>query len=138
MLLVNNYRGGPYGFPSCHSANSFALATFLTFLTRRRKLAIFIFGWAILNSYTRLYLGVHYPGDLIVGAIIGSLIGWACCRLSIYVDKNFAGNAAHSGSKDADFNRPLVTIPYGAEWAGLGRNTIAITPDGEPEILTLL
>lgn len=129
VLLVNNYRGGPYGFPSCHSANSFALATFLAFLTRRRKLIIFIFGWAVLNSYTRLYLGVHYPGDLLVGAIIGSLIGWACCRLSIYVDKNFfsAGSREHSPSEASGLNRPLVTIPYGAEWAGLGRNTIEIT-----------
>ncbi len=75
--LVNGYRGGNYGFPSCHAANSFALATFLAMLIRRRRFVVFIMSWAILNSYSRLYLGVHYPGDLLVGATIGSLIGYA-------------------------------------------------------------
>ena len=69
--IVNGYRGGAYGFPSCHAANSFALAACYAFLLQRRKITIFLFGWAALNSYTRLYLGVHYPSDLLVGALIG-------------------------------------------------------------------
>lgn len=69
--IVNGYRGGSYGFPSCHAANSFALAMFMSMFIRRRLFITLIMGWAILNSYTRLYLGVHYPGDLLVGAIIG-------------------------------------------------------------------
>ena len=70
-ILVDGYRGGRYGFPSCHSANSFALATFVSCLIRRPRMIAFIIGWAVLNSYTRLYLGVHYPGDLLVGAAMG-------------------------------------------------------------------
>lgn len=70
--IVGGYRGGSYGFPSCHAANSFALASFLTLLFANRKLSLFIFAWAVLNSYSRVYLGVHYPGDLLVGAIIGT------------------------------------------------------------------
>lgn len=69
--IVNNHRGGRYGFPSCHASNSFGLAFFLVFLFRRRALSVFICLWAALNCYTRIYLGVHYPGDLLVGGIIG-------------------------------------------------------------------
>ena len=65
--IVNNYRGGRYGFPSCHASNSFGLAFFLVFLFRKRWLSLFILLWATLNCYTRIYLGVHYPGDLISG-----------------------------------------------------------------------
>jgi undecaprenyl-diphosphatase len=64
--LVDGYRGGRYGFPSCHSANSFALAVLVSCLIRRPGTIAFMFSWALLNSYTRLYLGVHYPGDLFV------------------------------------------------------------------------
>lgn len=78
--IVGGYRGGSYGFPSCHAANSFALASFLTLLFANRKLSLFIFAWAVLNSYSRVYLGVHYPGDLLVGAIIGTVSGYGFCR----------------------------------------------------------
>lgn len=80
--IVDGYRGGAYGFPSCHAANSFALASFIALLFRNRALGWFIFIWATLNSYTRLYLGVHYPGDLLVGAIIGSTIGIIVYKVS--------------------------------------------------------
>lgn len=73
--IVNGYRGGTYGFPSCHAANSFALAMFAAFMMRSSRAGVWIFIWAIANSYSRLYLGVHYPGDLTVGAIIGCLFG---------------------------------------------------------------
>lgn len=74
--IVGNYRGGVYGFPSCHAANSFGLATILALIVRRRMLAVFIFLWATVNSYSRVYLGVHYIGDLLVGAVIGALIAF--------------------------------------------------------------
>lgn len=76
---------GSYGFPSCHAANSFALASFLTLLFANRKLSLFIFAWAVLNSYSRVYLGVHYPGDLLVGAIIGTAAGLAMAFAAGYV-----------------------------------------------------
>ncbi len=74
-IIVDGYRGGAYGFPSCHAANSFALAGFLYHTIKRRGFILFILGWALINSYSRLYLGVHYPGDLIVGGLIGFTIG---------------------------------------------------------------
>ena len=71
VYIVNERRGGRFGFPSCHASNSFGLAFFLVFLFRKRWLSLFICLWAAVNCYTRIYLGLHYPGDLIVGMIIG-------------------------------------------------------------------
>lgn len=71
LHLVNGYRGGTYGLPSCHSANSFGLAFFMVLMFRNRMLSISILFWAVLNSYSRIYLGVHYPSDLIAGLLVG-------------------------------------------------------------------
>lgn len=80
VYLVNNYRGASYGFPSCHAANTFMLASFITFFAPKYKsLVIWMFTWALLNCISRIYLGVHYPGDVLFGGIIGSGFGvfWA-------------------------------------------------------------
>lgn len=74
VSIVGDYRGGSYGFPSCHAANSFALATFIALTFKKWPIVTTIFIWATINSLSRIYLGVHYPGDLIVGAIVGSAI----------------------------------------------------------------
>ncbi|MDE6270839.1 MAG: phosphatase PAP2 family protein [Muribaculaceae bacterium] len=75
ITTVGNYRAGHYGFPSCHAANSFALAVFMSMLLKRTRFTLFIFGWAMLNSFSRMYLGVHYPSDIFVGAVLGATIG---------------------------------------------------------------
>ena len=69
--IVNGYRGGSYGFPSCHAANTFGLTFYLMFLVRRRGFTLFMCVWALLTCYSRAYLGVHYPGDLFAGALLG-------------------------------------------------------------------
>ncbi len=75
-LLVNVGKcGGKYGFASSHAANTFGLASFFFFLTGIRKYA-WLFVWAALVSYSRIYLGVHFPGDILVGGIIGIFSGW--------------------------------------------------------------
>lgn len=88
VQIVNGYRGGRYGFPSCHAANTFGLAFFVFYLFRNRALTWFIMGWAVLTCYSRSYLGVHYPGDLLVGGIVGavgaSLCYWLFSRLCKY------------------------------------------------------
>lgn len=71
--IVNGYRGGRYGFPSCHAANTFALATYIMLLFKNRWLTTFLMVWAFVTCYSRSYLGVHYPGDLFVGGLVGSI-----------------------------------------------------------------
>ncbi|MBR1541986.1 MAG: phosphatase PAP2 family protein [Bacteroidaceae bacterium] len=71
--VVNGYRGGRYGFPSSHAANSFGLVFFLFFLMRKSPLPAIMTLWAIVNCYSRIYLGVHYPGDILCGSLVGLL-----------------------------------------------------------------
>ncbi len=83
VQIVAGYRGGKYGFPSCHAANTLCLALLSSLLIKERAYTIFIFSWAILQCYSRIYLGVHYPGDLLVGALVGlllALIAYAIIR----------------------------------------------------------
>ena len=75
--IVNDYRGGTYGFYSSHASNAFAVAFFLiTILAGRQKYIIPVtLTYAILTAYSRIYLGVHYPGDVLTGIIMGTFIG---------------------------------------------------------------
>ncbi|MEP1086902.1 phosphatase PAP2 family protein [Algoriphagus sp.] len=76
--IIHNYGrcGGLFGFASSHAANTFGLAVFLN-LKMKGKLRFLplLFLWAAVISYTRIYLGVHYPMDIIVGAFVGGLAG---------------------------------------------------------------
>ena len=65
------YRGGLYGFVSSHAANSFAIAFFSCRILKHKSAWVSLITWALLVSYSRIYLGVHYPGDILGGALIG-------------------------------------------------------------------
>lgn len=74
--VVNNYRaGGKYGFISSHAANTFAVATFISLLIKNNKMTIMMYLWALIPSFSRIYLGVHYPGDVFLGMIDGIFSG---------------------------------------------------------------
>jgi len=73
--IVNGKCGGQYGFISSHAANSFAIATFTLLLFKNRTYSYLIVFWALIVSYSRIYLGVHYPGDILGGIILGLILG---------------------------------------------------------------
>ena len=87
---VNGYRGGKYGFFSAHACNTFSLAIFLSLLMRQRLLTIALVSWSLVNCYTRLYLGVHFPGDITVGLIWGGIVGYSVYRLYCYTLRRIA------------------------------------------------
>jgi undecaprenyl-diphosphatase len=84
----------PYGFVSNHAANFFCMFTFLACQFKSVKWGLFLFACALIASYSRIYLGVHYPLDIICGAILGALIGAQCyffkVQTAVYIDRKFA------------------------------------------------
>ena len=79
--LVKAYCGGKYGFVSSHASNSFMVATFSLLMIRRKWFSYSIIIWALIVGYSRIYLGVHYPGDVICGSLLGILVGWGVYKL---------------------------------------------------------
>ena len=73
--ILHGKRGGKFGFVSSHAANTFAGATFIAKLVDLRSLRWFMYSWAAVVSYSRIYLGVHYPDDIIGGALLGIFLG---------------------------------------------------------------
>ncbi|MEG1573789.1 MAG: phosphatase PAP2 family protein [Bacteroidales bacterium] len=80
--IVCGYRGGRYGFISGHAANSFGIALFSILLFKNKFFTFSVILWALLSCYSRMYLGVHYPGDILFGAIAGA--GTGCLIYFIY------------------------------------------------------
>ena len=83
--------GGDYGFVSGHAANVFGIAMFTSFYVKHRWYSVLMFAWAFLVSYSRIYVGKHFPGDVLVGAIFGILVAAAFCfcysRFEAFMDK---------------------------------------------------
>jgi len=71
---VNGYRGGRYGFVSSHAANAVAFVTFTALWFRNNIYTILLSLWAFLTAYSRVYLGVHYVGDVVCGALVGLIV----------------------------------------------------------------
>jgi len=78
--LVNGKCGGKFGFVSSHAANTAAVATVGIFFFRKhvKWIVWVLIGYTLLNCYSRVYLGVHYPSDVVVGAIVGLAVGVLC------------------------------------------------------------
>ena len=85
--LVKGICGGSYGFVSSHASNSFMVAVLSLSFIRRRWFTFSMIFWALLIGYSRIYLGVHYPGDVICGSLIGALVGWGVFKLYQITDR---------------------------------------------------
>ena len=92
MRLVKAYCGGKFAFFSAHAANSFAIATFFVMLLKSkfRLFPFLLLFWALLVAYSRIYIGVHYPLDVITGSLIGALFGWLFYKLYIFAMQKFS------------------------------------------------
>ena len=107
LSYVNGYRGGAYGFPSNHASNGFAAATFLALLLRNRWVTLSAFLWAIGSCYSRMYLGVHYPTDILCGAMLG--IVFAIIIFFLY--KKAAKRLALPPYRDIYVSKEMLAIP---------------------------
>tara|TARA_Y100001968_G_scaffold203432_1_gene186714 strand:- start:101 stop:694 length:594 start_codon:yes stop_codon:yes gene_type:complete len=80
-LLVS--KGGKYSFPSNHAANSFVFATVLSYFYDKNRISLYILASTI--AFSRVYVGVHYPLDIIFGSIIGYIISWIILSLWVII-----------------------------------------------------
>ncbi|MDR2935793.1 MAG: phosphatase PAP2 family protein [Rikenellaceae bacterium] len=85
---VDNYRGGLYGTFSAHAATCFSIAIFTIKLFRCWFYTVMILLWAVAVCYSRIYLGVHYPADILFGTAVGLLFGW--CFFRLFRSKRFS------------------------------------------------
>jgi undecaprenyl-diphosphatase len=98
--LVNGKCGGMYGFVSSHAANVFGIAMLLTMIIQKWWFTATLMLWATIVGYSRIYLGVHYPGDVLGGAILGVMIGlavfyllrWLASRLPVSWNMDLSSN----------------------------------------------
>ena len=96
---VNGYKGGRYGFFSSHASNTFAIATFVTMLIRNKWVALTAYSFALINCWTRVYLGVHFVGDILAGIAFGLLSGWFCYQFTKHNALRSTSNSVISCSR---------------------------------------
>ena len=111
--IVDGYRGGRFGFFSAHASNTFSIAIFFCLLVRSRLLSVSLVLWSLINCWTRLYLGVHFPGDILVGLCWGALVGTGVYYLFRYCVAKWAWTASYTSLAytKTGFNRDDADLP---------------------------
>lgn len=99
LNLINGTLEQSFSFFSAHAANTMSLAVFLCFLVRDRLFNAFIVCWSLVNCWTRLYLGVHYPTDVIVGIVYGGIVGFGVYILFYKIYYKFNPNLNYISSQ---------------------------------------
>ncbi|MCD8203393.1 MAG: phosphatase PAP2 family protein [Prevotella sp.] len=97
--IVNGIRGTQYSFFSAHASNTFCIAMFFSLLIRNRKFVIAMVLWSLVNCWTRLYLGVHYPSDILVGLVWGAIVGLVVYLLYFKVYRRISSDLNYISSK---------------------------------------
>lgn len=117
--VVDGYRGGRYGFFSAHAANTFSIAIFFCWLIRSRLLSTAMIIWSLTNCWTRLYLGVHFPGDILVGLTWGFLVGTIVYFLFYRLTRNMTSGRrlissqyTSTGYQHKDCDIPVVVLVF--------------------------
>ncbi|MBE6230276.1 MAG: phosphatase PAP2 family protein [Bacteroidales bacterium] len=83
LVRMLEYKGGQFGFVSSHASNLFGLATVTSLIVKKRWYTIFIYLWAAAVGYSRVYVGKHFPLDVICGALFGMLVGYLVFKLLV-------------------------------------------------------
>ena len=112
--VVNGYRGGKYGFFSAHACNTFSIAIFFCWLVRSWALSFTLIIWSLTNCWTRLYLGVHFPGDILVGLTWGFIVGTSVYFLYRRLTRNWRAEGRRYITTEytaGGFERPTCDIP---------------------------
>ena len=118
--VVDGYRGGRYGFFSAHASNTFSIAVYFCWLIRSRLLSIALVIWSFTNCWTRMYLGVHFPGDIIVGLTWGLIVGTcvyylyyrATRRLSTARHRMTSSTFTSTGYQRTDCDIPVAVLVF--------------------------
>lgn len=117
--VVDGYRGGKYGFFSAHASNTFSIAIFFCWLVRSRLLSVAMIIWSLTNCWTRLYLGVHFPGDILVGLTWGFIVGSSVYYLFYRLARNMnsgrrliSSQYTVTGYQRSDCNIPVSVLSF--------------------------
>ncbi len=89
MVNIPGKKGGPFSFFSAHASNAFTLAVFTGLLSKNRWFTFWLTTWALITAYSRIYVGVHYPFDVLTGAAFGCFTGWGFYKLLHIFDEHF-------------------------------------------------
>lgn len=111
--LVDGYRGGKYGFVSSHAANSLGFAVLSAYFFRKKSYTLIILLWSLITGYSRIYLGVHYPLDVMGGYFVGFFVAIFCYWLLKKLKPNiFYVSSRFRSKRFADSALPLLVLTF--------------------------